>query len=349
MLSKLISKNLSSSFMKFNKSSFSQAKEIVQGNLARKKMLEGVNALADTVQVTLGPKGRNVIIDQNFGEPKITKDGVTVAKSIEFSDRHMNLGAALIKQVANRSMNDAGDGTTTATILARCIFAEGCKSITAGMNPMDLRKGIMLAIAKVEEYLKKSSIKISTKEELANVATISANNDKVIGDLISTIFSKVGHEGVINVETGKSLTHEIEYVEGLKIDRGFTSPYFITDHKSQICEFEKPLLLLIENKLKDTDFEHLIKFLEHSQKSGQPLLIIADEVENEVLSALIVNKLRSSLRICIVKPPGFGDNKKNILHDIAISTGATLVSDDFGAQLESSELSKSFFYYIIKL
>lgn len=341
MLSKLkFSKNLSQSFLKYNKSSFSQAKEIVQGNLARKKMLEGVNQLADTVQVTLGPKGRNVIIDQSFGEPKITKDGVTVAKSIEFSDRHKNLGAALIKQVANRSMNDAGDGTTTATILSRSIFAEGCKAITAGMNPMDLRKGIMLAIEKVEEYLNKISVKISSKDELANVATISANNDKVIGDLISSIFSKVGHEGVINVETGKALTHEVEYVEGLRIDRGYTSPYFVTNHKAQTCEFDKPLLLLIENKLKDSDFQHLVKFLEHSQKTGQPLLIMADEVENEVLAALIVNKLRSSLRICIVKPAGFGDNKKNILHDIAISTGATLISDDFGAQLETSELSK---------
>jgi chaperonin GroEL len=341
MLSKLnISKNLSYSIIRINKCSFTQAKEIVHGNLARKKMLEGINQLADTVQVTLGPKGRNVIIDQSFGEPKITKDGVTVAKSIEFSDRHMNMGASLIKQVANRSMNDAGDGTTTATILARSIFAEGCKAISAGMNPMDLRKGILLAIEKVEAYLTNSSLKITTKDELANVATISANSDKVIGDLISSIISKVGHEGVINVETGKALTHEIEYVEGLRIDRGYTSPYFVTNHKSQLCEFDKPLLLLIENKIKDTDFQHLIKYLEHSQRSGQPLLIIADDVENEVLAALIMNKLRSSLRVCIVKPAGFGDNKKNILHDIAISTGATVISDEFGAQLETSEISK---------
>lgn len=212
------------------------------------------------------------------------------------------------------------------------------------MNPMDLRKGIMLAVQKVEEYLTKKSVKITTKDQLANVATISANSDKEIGTLISTIISKVGHEGVINVETGKALTHEIEYVEGLKIDRGYTSPYFVTDHKTQICEFEKPLILIVENKLKDVDFQHALKFLEHSQKSGQPLLIIADEVENDILAALIVNKLRNSLRVCAIKPAGFGDNKKNILHDIAISTGATVISEDYGMTMETSDLSMDFFY-----
>jgi len=205
---------------------------------------------------------------------------------------------------------------------------------------MDLRKGIMLAVQKVEEYLNNKAVKINSKEQLSNVATISSNNDKEIGDLISSIISKVGHEGVINVETGKSITHEIEYVEGLKIDRGYISPYFVTDHKTQVCEFEKPLILIIENKLKDVDFQHALKFLEHSQRSGQPLLIIADEIESDILAALIVNKLRNSLRICAIKPAGFGDNKKNILHDIAISTGATVVSDDYGATLEGSDTSE---------
>ncbi len=208
------------------------------------------------------------------------------------------------------------------------------------MNPMDIRKGIMIAVQKVEEYLNKQSVKITTKEQLANVATISANSDKEIGTLISTIISKVGHEGVINVETGKALTHEIEYVEDLKVDRGYISPYFVTDHKTQVCEFEKPLVLIVENKLKDADFQHVLKFLEHSQKSAQPLLIIADEVENDILAALIVNKLRNSLRVCAIKPAGFGDNKKNILHDIAVATGATVITDDYGMTMETSDISK---------
>lgn len=349
MLSKILNSRNLNRFSFIQKKYFAQPKDIIHSDQCRKRMLDGVNILADTVQVTLGPKGRNVIIDQSFGEPKITKDGVTVAKNIEFSDRYMNLGASLIKQVANRSNNDAGDGTTTATILARCIFAEGCKSISSGMNPMDLRRGIMLAVSKVEEYLNKTSVKITTKEQLANVATISANSDVEIGNLISTIMSRVGHEGVINVESGKALTHEIEYVEGLKVDRGYTSPYFVTDHKSQICEFDKPLVLIVESKLRDVDFQHALKFLEHSQKVGQPLLIIADEIENDIMAALIVNKLRNSLRVCAIKPPGFGDNKKNILLDIAVSTGATVISDEFGMTMENSDLSIKISYILIFL
>ena len=300
-------------------------------------MLEGVNVLADAVQVTLGPKGRNVIIDQNFGEPKITKDGVTVAKAIEFSDKYMNLGASLIKQVANKSNNDAGDGTTTATILTRKIFSEGCKSISAGLNPMDIRRGIMLAVEKVEEYLNSKSVKITTKEQLTNVATISANSDAEIGKLISEAIYRIGSQGTINVESGKTINHEIEYVEGLRFDRGYISPYFITDHKTQVCEFDRPLILLMEGKLRDAEIQGLVKFLEYSKKTGSPVLIVTEEVENELLATLIVNKLRGGLRVCAIKPPGFGDAKKNYLQDIAISTGGTVISEELGMSLENCE------------
>jgi chaperonin GroEL len=321
----------------FNKNCFKNfaGKEIVHGDKARKYMLQGVNKLADAVQVTLGPKGRNVILDQNFGEPKITKDGVTVAKSIEFSDRLVNLGASLVKQVANRANNEAGDGTTTATILAREIFKAGCKSVTSGMNPTDIRKGIILAVDKIEEYLKGISTKISSQEEIAHVATISANNDKVIGDLIASIIAKVGPEGTINVETGKTLEHEIEHVEGLRFDRGYISPYFITDAKTQKVEYENPYILILENKL--ADIQNLVKYLEFTVKSQRPLVIISEDVEAEVLAALIVNRLKGALKVCAVKSPGFGDNRKNILHDIAISTGGTVLSEEIGINLQNTE------------
>ena len=297
-------------------------------------MLRGVNILADAVQVTLGPKGRNVILDQNFGDPKITKDGVTVAKHVEFSDRYMNLGASLIKQVANKSNNDAGDGTTTATILTREIFKQGCTSLSAGMNPMDIRRGMMLAVERVEEFLKKKSIKITSREELANVATISANNDTAIGNLISGIMEKVGAEGTINVQDGKTLEHEIEYVEGIKFDRGYISPYFVTNPKTQKCEYDNPLLLLLDNKVSDVN--HLVRYLEFALSHKRPLVIIAEDVESEVLAALIINKLRGNLKIAAVKSPGFGDNRKNLLYDMAIATGAELVSEDIGKSLENS-------------
>jgi chaperonin GroEL len=317
--------------------SFAKGKDIVHGDECRSRMLQGVNALADAVQVTLGPKGRNVIIDQSFGDPKITKDGVTVAKAIEFSDKYMNLGASLIKQVANKSNNDAGDGTTTATILTRKIFAEGVKSISAGLNPMDVRRGIMLAVEKVDEYLTKQSVKITSQEELANVATISANSDQEIGKLISTALAKVGKDGSINVENGRTVNHEIEYVEGLRFDRGYTSPYFVTDHKKQICEFDKPIILLLDHKIKDSDIQNLLKYLEYSNKAGSPLLIVADDIENEILATLIVNKLRGGLRVCAIKPPGFGDAKKNYLQDLAIATGGTVLSEELGMTLENCE------------
>lgn len=310
-------------------------KEIVHGDKARKMMLIGVNKLADAVQVTLGPKGRNVILDQNFGDPKITKDGVTVAKHIEFSNKLVNMGASLVKQVANRANNEAGDGTTTATILAREIFKQGCKSVTSGMNPMDIRRGMMIAVEKIEEYLKTISKKVTTQEDLAHVATISANNEKQIGDLIAGIMHKVGPEGTINVQIGKTLEHQVEYVEGLKFDRGYISPYFITDSKNQRCEFENPLILILESKV--NDIMSLAKYLEHSLRSQRPILIITEDVESEALAALIINRLKGNLKICAVKSPGFGDNRKNMLYDIAISTGGTVISEEIGVTLENTE------------
>jgi chaperonin GroEL len=338
MLSKSIKKISSRNFLVSTSRKFFAGKQIVHGDKARNLMLQGVNQLADAVQVTLGPKGRNVIIDQNYGDPKITKDGVTVAKNIEFADKFKNLGASLVKQVANRANNEAGDGTTTATILAREIFTQGCKSVTSGMNPMDIRRGMMHAVDIIEEHLSKSSKKISTKEDLARVATISANNDVAIGELIATIMHKVGPEGTINVQTGKTLEHEVEYVEGIKFDRGFISPYFVTDAKNQKCEYENPLILILENKV--SDFAALAKFLEFSLQQQRPLLIITEDLESEVLASLIINRLKGNLKVCAVKSPGFGDNRKNMLQDIAISTGATVISEEIGMTLNNSEPSQ---------
>lgn len=336
MLSKsnLIKNSLKQSFNSILKQQFS-GKDIVHGEKARKLMLQGVNRLADAVQVTLGPKGRNVILDQNFGDPKITKDGVTVAKHIEFSNRFINLGASLVKQVANRANNEAGDGTTTATILARAIFQKGCKSVTSGMNPMEIRKGMMIAVEKIEEYLKNISIKVTNKDELAKVATISANNDEQIGNLIATIMNKVGRDGTINVQTGKTLEHEVEYVEGLKFDRGYISPYFVTDSKSQKCEYDNPLILIVESKV--SDIQSLARFLEFAIMRQKPLLLISEDVESEVLATLIINRLKGNLKITAVKAPGFGDNRKNLLQDLAVSTGATVLSEEIGLSLHNAE------------
>jgi len=340
MLSKLPGK--SNLFSYLSKKAFATGKDIVHGEKARKLMLRGVNLLADAVEVTLGPKGRNVILDQNFGDPKITKDGVTVAKHIEFSNRYHNLGASLVKQVANRSNNEAGDGTTTATVLAREIFRQGCKSISAGGNPMDVRRGIMLAVDKVEEYLKKISVKISTKEEISNVATISANNDTQIGNLLSSILDKVGKDGTINVQDGKTLEHEVEYVEGLKFDRGYISPYFVTDHKTQKCEFENPLVLILEGKV--TDIVSIQNHLQFALEKKKPIVIIAEDVESEALATLIINRLRGQLKIACCKSPGFGDNRKNMLHDIAIATGATVISEEVGITLDTTEPAGKYNY-----
>lgn len=314
------------------------AKEILFGSLCRQKMLEGCDKLADAVQVTLGPKGRNVVIDQSFGSPKITKDGVTVAKNIEFSDRYMNIGASLVKHVANKTNDEAGDGTTTATILARAIYKEGCKSVAAGMNPMDLRRGINMAVEFVVKDLKERSKQVKSKEQIANVGTISANGDKEIGNILATLMEKVGEHGTITVQDGKTLQHEIEFVEGMKFDRGFISPYFVTDTKTQKCELDSPLILLYEKKI--SNVQSILHFLEFAMKNNKPLLIICEDLESEALATLVLNKLRGGLKVCAVKSPAFGDNRKAIMNDIAILTDGTVISEEIGLTLEKSEPSK---------
>lgn len=314
---------------------FATGKEIKFGYEARVKMMEGCNELADAVQVTLGPKGRNVIIEEMFGGPKITKDGVTVAKSITFEDKYKNLGAELVKSVANKANDEAGDGTTTATVLARAIFREGCKSIAGGMNPMDLRRGINIAIDKVVEELKAMSTPVKGKEEIADVASISANNDREIGKLISELFEKVGRGGGITVEEGRTLQHEIDYVEGLKFDRGFQSPYFATNPKNNSCDMENPLILISNHKV--TNLQHILKFLEVAHQHKRPLLIISEEVETEPLTTLILNRLQGNLRVCCVKAPGFGDGRKSQMQDIAIVTGGTVIDEEVGLGYQEAE------------
>lgn len=315
---------------------FFASKDIRFGTEARALMLQGADDLADAVQVTLGPRGRNVIIDSTFGNPKITKDGVTVAKSIEFADRYHNMGASLIKQVANQANDKAGDGTTTATVLARAIYKEGCKSVAAGMNPMDLRRGVQLAVNAVADHLSSISTPVSGKDAIQNVATISANNDKHIGELIATIFDKIGREGTITVQDGKTLDVEVEYVEGIKFDRGYISPYFVTDTKNQKVELENPLMLLVDKKV--STIQSVLKYLEHASQQQRPILIIAEDVESEALATLVINKLRGGLRVCAVKSPGFGDNRKATMQDIAVSTGGTLISEDIGMSLEEADV-----------
>lgn len=317
---------------------FFASKDIVFGAQCRQKMLEGCEKLADAVQVTLGPKGRNVIIDQTFGAPKITKDGVTVAKNIEFSDRYINLGASLVKNVANKTNDEAGDGTTTATVLARAIFKEGCKSVAAGMNPMDLRRGINLAVEAVVKNLKERSRPVKGKEAIANVATISANGDQEIGNLIAELMDKVGENGTITVQDGKTLNHEIEFVEGLRFDRGYISPYFVTNTKNQKVEFENPYILICDKKL--SNLQSVLHILEFVAKQNRPLVLIVDDVESEALATLILNKLRGGLKICAVKPPAFGDNRKAQMADIAILTGGTVITEDVGLSFEKAEPSK---------
>lgn len=311
-------------------------KDIRFGTEARRLMLNGVDQLADAVQVTLGPRGRNVILDQTFGNPKITKDGVTVAKAIEFEDRYHNMGASLVKQVANQTNDKAGDGTTTATILARAIYKEGCKSVAAGLNPMDLRRGIQLAVNEVVDHLNDMAIPVSGKEAIENVATISANNDRHIGGLIAGVFEKIGRDGTITVQDGKTLDVEVEYVEGLKFDRGYISPYFVTDQKNSRVEMENPLILLVDKKI--STLHSILKHLEHASQQQKPILIIAEDVESEALATLVINKLRGGLRVAAVKSPGFGDNRKATMQDIAISTGGTLISEEVGMTLETSEV-----------
>ena len=309
-------------------------KQIRFGVEARSLMLEGVDALADAVQVTLGPKGRFAIIDGPFGPPKITKDGVTVAKNIEFKDRFKNMGAQLVRQVASKTNDAAGDGTTTATVLTRAIFSEGCKAVAAGMNPMDLKRGAQMAVDKVVKVLESISRPIKSKEEVAQVGTISANGEREIGDLLSEAMERVGREGVITVQDGKTLSNELEVVEGMKFDRGYISPYFITDNKAQTVEFEKPLILLVEKKI--SSLQSIVPLLESVVRTQRPLLIIAEDVESEALATLVVNKLRGGIKVCAVKAPGFGDNRKATLQDIAIITGGTVISEELGMSLEKT-------------
>ena len=312
------------------------AKEVRFGGDARTRMIRGVDILADSVKVTLGPKGRNVVLDKSFGAPRITKDGVTVAKEIELSDKFENMGAQLVREVATRTSDTAGDGTTTATVLAQAIVREGAKSVAAGMNPMDLKRGIDLAAELVMEELKTRSRKVSTGEEIAQVGTVSANGDKAIGAMIAKAMDKVGTSGVITVEEAKSFETELSVVEGMQFDRGYLSPYFITNPEKMIAELDNPYILIHEKKL--SGLQPLLPLLELVVQSGRPLLIIAEEIEGEALATLVVNKLRGGLKVAAVKAPGFGDRRKAMLEDIAILTAGREISEDLGIKLENVTL-----------
>ena len=312
------------------------AKDVHFGTDARERMLRGVDILANAVKVTLGPKGRNVVIEKSFGAPRTTKDGVSVAKEIELADRFENMGAQMLREVASKTNDEAGDGTTTATVLAHSIIREGMKSVAAGMNPMDLKRGIDKAVALVVAEIKSVSTPIKGSGEVAQVGTISANGEKEIGDMIAKAMDKVGNEGVITVEEAKSLETELDVVEGMQFDRGYLSPYFITDADKMQAELEEPYILLFEKKL--TSLQPMLPILEAVVQSGRPLLIIAEDVEGEALATLVVNKLRGGLKIAAVKAPGFGDRRKAMLEDIAILTGGQVVSEDLGIKLETVTL-----------
>lgn len=309
------------------------AKDVYFGSDARDKMLRGVNTLANAVKVTLGPKGRNVVIEKSFGAPRSTKDGVSVAKEIELADKFENLGAQLIREVASKTNDKAGDGTTTATVLAQAIVVEGLKSVAAGMNPMDLKRGVDKAVLKVIEEIKSSSKKVTTNSEIAQVGTISANGDTEVGEMIAKAMAKVGNEGVITVEEAKSLETELDVVEGMQFDRGYLSPYFITNADKMEVELEEPLILLFEKKV--SSLQPLLPVLEAVVQSGRPLLIIAEDVDGEALATLVVNKLRGGLKVAAVKAPGFGDRRKAMLEDLAILTAGELISEDLGIKLEN--------------
>ncbi|XBH87287.1 hypothetical protein VPH35_074780 [Triticum aestivum] len=311
------------------------AKDIRFGVEARAMMLKGVEDLADAVKLTMGPKGRTVIIEQSFGAPKVTKDGVTVAKSIEFSDRVKNVGASLVKQVANATNDTAGDGTTCATVLTKAIFTEGCKSVAAGMNAMDLRRGISMAVDSVVTNLKGMARMINTSEEIAQVGTISANGEREIGELIAKAMEKVGKEGVITIADGNTLYNELEVVEGMKLDRGYISPYFITNQKNQKCELDDPLILIHDKKV--SNLRSLVKVLEFALQKQRPLLIVAEDLESEALGTLILNKLRGGFKVCAIKAPGFGENRKSNLQDLAILTGGEVITEELGMNLENFE------------
>jgi len=312
------------------------AKEVKFGTDARTRLLRGVDILADAVKVTLGPKGRNVVLDKSYGAPRITKDGVSVAKEIELSDKFENMGAQMVKEVASKTNDIAGDGTTTATVLAQAIVREGIKSVAAGMNPMDLKRGIDLAVEAVVADVKKRSKAVATNTEIAQVGTISANGEKEIGDIIAKAMDKVGNEGVITVEEAKGLTTELEVVEGMQFDRGYLSPYFVTNAEKMTCELDNPYILIHEKKL--TGLQAMLPVLESVVQSSRPLLILAEDVEGEALATLVVNKLRGGLKVAAVKAPGFGDRRKAMLQDIAILTGGQVISDDLGMKLENVTL-----------
>ena len=313
------------------------AKEVKFSADARTRMLRGVDILADAVKVTLGPKGRNVVIDKSFGAPRITKDGVSVAKEIELEDKFENMGAQMVREVASKTNDKAGDGTTTATVLAQAIVREGAKAVAAGMNPMDLRRGVDLAVGAVVADLQKRSRKIKSSEEVAQVGTISANGDREVGRMIAEAMERVGNEGVITVEENKARETELDVVEGMQFDRGYLSPYFITDAEKMKTEYDDAVLLIHEKKL--SSLQPMLPILEEVAKSGRPLLIIAEDVEGEALATLVVNRLRGGLKVAAVKAPGFGDRRKAMLEDIAILTGGTVISEDLGIKLETVNLS----------
>jgi len=314
------------------------AKEVRFGGDGRQRLLRGVDILADAVKVTLGPKGRNVVIEKSFGAPRITKDGVTVAKEIELSDKFENLGAQLLREVASKTNDNAGDGTTTATVLAQSIVREGAKAVAAGVNPLDLKRGIDRGVAAVIEELRARTRKITTPAETAQVGTISANGDHEIGDIISKAVQRVGNEGVITVEEAKGVETELNVVEGLQFDRGYVSPYFVTNAEKLTVEFEQPYILIHEKKL--SSLQPILPVLEAVVQSTRPLLIIAEDVEGEALATLVVNKMRGGLKVAAVKAPGFGDRRKAILEDIAILTGGTVISEDLGIKLENVTLAQ---------
>jgi len=312
------------------------AKDVRFNGDARDRMLRGINTLANTVKVTLGPKGRNVVLDKSYGAPRITKDGVTVAKEIELADKFENMGAQMVKDVASRTSDQVGDGTTTATVLAQAIVREGAKAVAAGMNPMDLKRGIDMAVNSVVETVKKAAKKVSTNAEIAQVGTISANDDREIGEMIAAAMQKVGNEGVITVEEAKSLATELDVVEGMQFDRGYISPYFVTNAEKMICELDNPYILLFEKKL--PGLQVILPLLEAVVQSNEPLLIVAEDIEGESLATLVVNKLRGGLKVAAVKAPGFGDRRKAMLEDLAVLTGGQVISDDLGIKLETVTL-----------
>src|ERR1700758_2572379 len=310
------------------------AKEVKFSVDARDRMLHGIDTLTHAVRVTLGPKGRNVLLDKSFGAPRMTKDGVTVAKEIELNDKFENMGAQMVREVASKTSDEAGDGTTTATVLAHAIVKEGSKGVAAGMNPMDLKRGVDLAVESVVADLQKNAKKVTSNEEIAQVGTISANGDAEIGRFLADAMKKVGNEGVITVEEAKSFESELEVVEGMQFDRGYISPYFITNAEKMMAELESPYILIYEKKL--SNMQSLLPLLEAVVQAGKPLLVIAEDVEGEALATLVVNKLRGGLKVAAAKAPGFGDRRKAMLEDLAILTGGQVISEEVGVKLENA-------------